>query len=65
MDTRLDVSYSPSDVITTFPFPESTGHLSQVGKTLNTDRKEIMIRRDLGLTKLYNLVRVQFLSREL
>jgi hypothetical protein len=33
-----------------------TGHLAETGRTLDTERREIMLRRDLGLTKLYNLV---------
>ena len=53
---RADVNYSPSDVFLTFPFPKSTEWLAEIGRTLNAERKEIMLRRDLGLTKLYNLV---------
>ena len=53
---RTDVSYSPSDVFLTFPRPEPTERLAEVGHTLNTERREIMLRRELGLTKLYNLV---------
>ena len=48
--------YTPSDVFETFPRPESTDRLAEVGRTLDTERREIMLRRDLGLTKLYNLV---------
>jgi len=53
---RIDPTYTPSVVFETFPRPESTDCLAEVGKTLDTERREIMIRRDLGLTKLYNLV---------
>ncbi len=53
---RSDVNYSPSDVFSTFPRPELNERLAEVGRTLDTDRREIMLRRDLGLTKLYNLV---------
>ncbi len=53
---RSDVNYSPSDVFETFPSPEPTDHLEQIGRTLEAERREIMLRRDLGLTKLYNLV---------
>ena len=53
---RTDVSYSPSDVSLTFPRPESTERLNEIGRTLDTERRKIMLRRDLGLTKLYNLV---------
>ena len=44
------------DVFLTFPRPEPTDRLAEVGRTLDTERREIMLRRDLGLTKLYNLV---------
>ena len=53
---RKDVNYSPSDVFETFPRPEPTEELETIGRTLDTERREIMLRRDLGLTKLYNLV---------
>nr|WP_315503018.1 DNA methyltransferase [Actinomyces oris] len=53
---RADVNYSPSDVFETFPRPEPTPELEVIGRTLHTERREIMLRRDLGLTKLYNLV---------
>ncbi|MGH3245494.1 MAG: Eco57I restriction-modification methylase domain-containing protein, partial [Trebonia sp.] len=54
LETR--VNYSPSDVFLTFPRPSSTDRLDEIGKALDTERREIMERRDLGLTKLYNLV---------
>ena len=53
---RNDARYTPSDVFMTFPRPEPTERLAEVGRTLDTERREIMLRRDLGLTKLYNLV---------
>ena len=54
LETR--VRYTPSDVFETFPRPESTALLEQVGRSLDEERREIMLRRELGLTKLYNLV---------
>jgi hypothetical protein len=53
---RKDVNYSPSDVFTTFPRPNLTERLAEIGRMLDTKRREIMLRRQLGLTKLYNLV---------
>ena len=53
---RSDPRYTPSDVFETFPRPALTDWLAEVGRTLDNDRREIMGRRDLGLTKLYNLV---------
>lgn len=54
LETR--VRYTTSDVFDTFPRPGTTSLLNQLGETLDTDRREIMLRRDLGLTKLYNLI---------
>ena len=53
---RGDSRYIPSDVFETFPRPEPTLELEAIGRTLDTERREIMLRRELGLTKLYNLV---------
>lgn len=50
------VRYTPSDVFETLPRPEPTPELEAVGRTLDIERREIMLRRELGLTKLYNLV---------
>jgi hypothetical protein len=54
LETR--VRYTPSDVFETFPRPEPTDRLAELGRTLDTERREIMLRLNLGLTKLYNLV---------
>ena len=53
---RADVNYSPSDVFRTFPRPQPTGALADVGRKLDIERRAILLRRDLGLTKLYNMV---------
>lgn len=53
---RNDPRYTPSDVFETFPRPEPTPELDAIGRALDTERREIMLRRQLGLTKLYNLV---------
>ena len=54
LETR--VNYSPSDVFLTFPRPKPTPALEEIGRTLDQERREIMLRRQLGITKLYNLV---------
>jgi hypothetical protein len=56
---RTDVNYSPSDVFVTLPRPKWTDRLHEIGKLLDTERREIMLRRGLGLTNLYNLVNDQ------
>ena len=53
---RTDFVYTPSDVFETFPRPEPTPELEAIGRTLDAERREIMLRRDFGLTRLYNLV---------
>ncbi|BBX25711.1 hypothetical protein GCM10009632_31930 [Mycolicibacterium alvei] len=52
---RNDPRYTPSDVFETFPRPTLTDRLERVGRTLDEERREIMLRRKLGLTALYNL----------
>lgn len=54
LETR--VNYAPSDVFETFPRPAPSPALEAVGRSLDIERREIMLRRSLGLTKLYNLV---------
>lgn len=53
---RAEPRYTPSDAFETFPRPDSTDGLDAIGHTLDEGRNEIMRRRDLGLTALYNLV---------
>lgn len=53
---RTDLQYTPSDVFETYPRPVSTSRLKEAGGALDGERRQIMLRRDLGLTKLYNLI---------
>lgn len=53
---RGDPRYTPTDVFETFPRPLETEALGRLGKELDEDRREVMLRRELGLTDLYNLV---------
>jgi hypothetical protein len=53
---RTDPVYTPSDVFETFPRPKATEWLESIGRTLDEERREIILRRNLGLTRLYNLV---------
>jgi len=52
----VSIRYTSSDVFDTFPLPAETAQLEAIGRTLDTDRREIMLHRKLGLTKLYNRV---------
>ena len=54
LETRI--RYAPSDVFLTFPRPVPTPELHGLGKALDTERRELMLSRALGLTKLYNQV---------
>lgn len=53
---RADVNYSPSDVFTTFALPAPADRLLDIGNLLDSERGDIMLRRGLGLTKLYGLI---------
>jgi len=48
--------YTPSDIFDPFPRPRPTGEVASAGQRLNDLRAEIMLRRRLGLTKLYKRV---------
>ena len=54
LETRI--RYTPSDVFETFAQPERTDRLESAGRTLHEERRDVMLRRQLGLTALYNLV---------
>ncbi|GIF09683.1 Eco57I restriction-modification methylase domain-containing protein [Actinoplanes siamensis] len=53
---RSDANYSPSDVFLTLPRPAPTSRLLEVGEALEKQRCELMNSRQIGLTRLYNLV---------
>ncbi|MFE2595879.1 type IIL restriction-modification enzyme MmeI [Streptomyces sp. NPDC059396] len=53
---KADLNYSPSDVYETLPWPESIVELTAAGQALEIARSSIMKNRQLGLTKLYNLI---------
>ncbi|MBR7824679.1 hypothetical protein KDK95_00035 [Actinospica sp. MGRD01-02] len=52
---RNDLRYTPSDGFETFARPDLTDELRELGTRLHEVRSATMLRRDLGLTKLYNL----------
>ncbi|GAB3214031.1 hypothetical protein GCM10027294_50890 [Marinactinospora endophytica] len=54
LETRI--RYTPSDVFETFPLPELTEEMRELGNRLDTYRRNVMLSRDSGLTKTYNLV---------
>ena len=56
---RNDFRYSISDCFDTFPFCISNKMLDKSGKDLDEMQRVLAIQRDIGLTKLYNLVNSQ------
>lgn len=54
LETRI--RYTPSDAFLTFPRPEPVALLVASGTTLDVERRNIMLRRGLGLTSLYNSI---------
>jgi hypothetical protein len=53
---KADLNYSISDVFETLPCPTHTSDMADSGARLDRLRTDIMTARNLGLTKLYNLV---------
>lgn len=52
-----DLRYTPTDVFETLVRPELTQELRDLGERLDTYRRDLMVnKRNLGLTKTYNLV---------
>ncbi len=52
-----DLRYTPSDCFETFPFPrdwETRSDLETTGKEYYDFRSELMLRNDVGMTKIYN-----------
>ena len=49
-----DLRYALSDCFETFPFPELTDELEQIGAQYHEFRREIMLNRQEGLTQTYN-----------
>ncbi|MFC7532493.1 Eco57I restriction-modification methylase domain-containing protein [Actinoplanes sp. GCM10030250] len=53
---RTDPQYTPSEVWETFPLPPATARAEAAGRELDATRRAIMLRRQSGLTRLYNLI---------
>jgi hypothetical protein len=54
LETRI--RYTPSDVFETFPLPDLTKKLRELGDRLDIFRRGVMLARQSGLTTTYNLV---------
>ncbi|GAA3755200.1 Eco57I restriction-modification methylase domain-containing protein [Salinactinospora qingdaonensis] len=53
---KADLNYSPSDVFETLARPETTEEMRDLGDCLDTFRRDLMLSRQSGLTKTYNMV---------
>lgn len=53
---RTDLRYTPSDVFETMPRPSISQRVRASGTSLHKDRLAFMVKRQIGLTKTYNLV---------
>jgi hypothetical protein len=53
---KNDLRYIPSDVFETYPLPELAQEMRELGNRLETFRRNVMLARNTGLTKTYNLV---------
>ncbi|MFC9247359.1 Eco57I restriction-modification methylase domain-containing protein [Streptomyces sp. NPDC057136] len=53
---RTDLTYTPSNIFETLVRPSGTSALNAAGVKLDTFRRELMLRRNVGLTSTYNLV---------
>ncbi|MBW8485536.1 Eco57I restriction-modification methylase domain-containing protein [Actinomadura parmotrematis] len=53
---KADLRYTPSDVFETLPLPELTQDMRDLGERLDSFRREVMMARQAGLTKTYNLI---------
>jgi hypothetical protein len=56
----ITINFSPSECFESFPFPlklsqNEEQNLDQIGETYHKYRKQLMLRLQLGLTKIYNL----------
>jgi hypothetical protein len=51
---RTDLRYTPSDVFETLPEPNLSSRLIAAGDALDSYRRSLMLRQELGLTALYS-----------
>jgi len=49
-----DLRYTPTDCFINFPFPNRPESLNEIGDSYHERRRQVMIARQEGLTKIYN-----------
>jgi hypothetical protein len=52
---KADLTYTPTTIFETFPFPSSLRSIESIGETYHEHRRSLMVTIQLGLTKTYNL----------
>lgn len=62
---KADMRYTPTDVFETFPFSKNVANsliktIEDIGNKLDFQRKEIMKKYEIGLTKLYNFIHTNY-----
>jgi hypothetical protein len=53
---KMDLNYSPTDVFETLPRPGLSSVLRGLGERLDSERRQLMLARQAGLTSTYNMV---------
>ena len=48
--------YTPADVFETMPRPSSSNQMHELGRELDFERRKIMASRNIGLTRLYQMI---------
>ena len=64
---KSDLNYTPNTTFETFPFtkiatPDQKIKLNEIGHSYHEFRKDLMMNTQLGLTKVYNLFHLQYLT---
>ncbi|AZA65430.1 hypothetical protein EG345_12395 [Chryseobacterium carnipullorum] len=59
------INFAPNDCFENFAFPKDIENLADLGNAYLLSRKELMLKTQLGLTKIYNLFHSSGISEEI
>ncbi|WP_221407281.1 hypothetical protein, partial [Elizabethkingia bruuniana] len=59
------INFAPNDCFENFVFPKVTENLADLGNTYLLSRQKLMLKTQLGLTKIYNLFHSSGISEEI
>ena len=59
------INFAPNDCFENFAFPKAIENLAYLGNAYLLSRKELMLKTQLGLTKIYNLFHSSGISEEI